>query len=197
MGMYWKHRKGHFDDDRSSTRLGNLILSVADYDGDVQTYTIELETKVASFGKTLPHRQTVFHLDVFSGGISQARERVVYIARCLYYGLPIRFTDQELANATYTPLPGMGQKAPETQIRDIWIRGIYYLPEVDSYYRAEYVTNIDTVPTVHKGKRISLGPVSVVLKEIHTDHMFTVTMEDFVRNGFTHYEGIDHVSKVH
>lgn len=197
MGMYWKTRSGRFSDDHATTRLGNLVISVSDFDGELQTYQIELETKVASFGKTLPHRHTVFYLDTFTGGLEQARQRAVYIARCLYYGLPIVFTAQERNHATFTPVPGMGQKLPETQIRDIWIRGIYYLPEADSYYRAEYVTNIDTVPSVVKGKRITLGPSSVVLKEIHTDHIFTVALEDFQRFGFVHYEAVDHVSKIY
>lgn len=195
MGLFWNTRKSGCDCSHSTARLGALVIRVDDYDGDNQPYAVLLETKVEVFGKRVPQQQTVFSCDPFFGGLQQAKERASYIARCLHYGLPIKFTDHELRSGKFTPVPGMLQKPPTTTIRDVWVRGIYLLPASGEHFRIEYVSNIDQVTGLN-GRRISLSQPSIVLKEIHTDHVFSVTLDEFKKFGFQHVEGIDHATKV-
>ncbi len=191
MPLYWKGRSGRFSDDYVVARLGSLVLNAACFDGDNQPYRIEIETKTQAFGKMVPQRQTVFSMDPFFGGLKHAKERAEYIARCLHYGLPIEWTENEQKHGEFTPLTGMLQSPPKTQIRDIWIRGIYFLPSSQTYFRVEYVANIDHVQGLNN-KRIHIGGPSVVLKEIHTDHVFVASIDEFAKLGFKHHEGIDH-----
>ncbi len=194
MTLYWKTRSGGCDDEYLSARLGNLVLHVADIDGDNQPYSIELISKTVAFGTKQQQLQTVFSLDPFFGGLKHAKERVTYIANCLHYGLPIEWTEAELAHGEFTPLSDLLQAPPRSQIRDIWIRGIYYLPSTKTYFRAEYVANIDGLQGTNN-KRIHLGAPSVVLKEILTGHMFVVNLEEFSKHGFQYHEGIDHYAQ--
>lgn len=195
MPLYWKTKSTDLGEDYAVARIGNLILHAADIDGDNQPYSIELETKTQAFGKMVPQRQTVFAMDPFFGGFKHAKQRVEYIARCLHYGVPIQWTEGEMKSGKFTPLEGMLQKPPSTMIRGIWVRGIYVLPATGGHFRAEYVSNIDQV-TGLTDRKISLGKPSVVLKEIHTDHVFSLTLDEFSKFGFQHFNGLDHASRV-
>lgn len=188
MALKWVWRNNHFSEQRGTARLGNLILYVIDIDGENQNYGIDIEAKAkTAIGKL---RTPVFDCEVFYGGIKAARERVEYLARCLYYGLPVKLTDWEIKqNAKIKITAGIQQAAPTTQIRDIFIRGIYHIPGQDIYLRAEYIANIDKLEG--KASAIPISPPAVVLKDILTDRIYTFTIPEFKTKGFVVYDNVD------
>lgn len=187
MALKWTWRNSHLDEQRGTARLGNLILNVQDTDGENQSYWIDLETKAKNIlGKT---RQEVFDCDVHFSGLKAAKERVEYIARCLYYGLPINRNEWEIKQkARLNILPGVQQSIATTKIRDIFIRGIYHLPESDVYLRVEYISNIDKLES--KTGVVPMGLPSVVLKDVLTDRIFTLTLPEFKTRGFVVYDNV-------
>lgn len=188
MGLKWTWRNSHLDEQRGTARLGNLVLKIQDTDGENQSYWIDLETKAKNIlGKNL---ERVFECDVHFSGIKAAKERVEYIARCLYYGLPIKLNEWEKKQkATLKILPGVQQSTPTTKIRDIFIRGIYQLPGNNIYVRAEYIANIDKLEG--NAGVVPMGVPTVVLKDVHTDRIFTLTLSEFKTHGFVVYDNVN------
>lgn len=188
MALKWSWRGSHFGEERGTARLGNLILSVIDSDGENQSYSIELEAKAKNIiGKM---STGIFACDTFYGGKRAAKERVEYLARCLYYGLPVKLNAWEKKqNATIKMHAGVRQATPTTKIRDIYIRGIYHLPDQEVYLRADFVSNIDPLKGL-KGV-IPMGVPSVVLKDILTDRIYTLPIAEFLAKGFVIYDHVD------
>lgn len=187
MSLKWTAKTTFTGCETHTTRMGSLILVVEDTDGESQTYGIFTETKAIP-GIKSKERLPVFLCDPYLGGVNHAKRRVEELAKTIYYQLPLEFNQWEKQHGRYVPRRNMTQQDPTTKINDLWIKGIYYLPKHNLYFRLEYVSNIGEIQSrTDPRAKFTLGTPSVVIKEIYSDQIYTLSLDDFKARGFTHF----------
>lgn len=188
MGIKWEVRSGNYSDDYCKARFGHLRLAADEIDGDNQPYSIYLER----VGRNVPVHErytNILRVDAFFGGLTEAKKRVEYLARCFFYGIPPEYTDWERDHAEIGDLSLALQRKPATQLHGVWIRGIYYHPTLKSYIRIESVANVDS--TSSNPLREMMGAPTVVFKDVFTDRLFARTVADFNTLGFKLYSEVE------
>lgn len=188
MGLKWNTRTGRFSDYYSTARFGHLNLSSDDIDGDNEPYSIHVENR----GKFIPPDQRityVFRCEAHFGGAEEARRRVEYLARCYFFGIPPVYTEWEQKNAVIGDTAIALQRKPSTILHGVWVRGIYYHPELQTYIRVESIANVETNST-HPLSVLMTSP-TVVFKDIFSDRLFARTVADFMTLGFRLYSEVE------
>ena len=171
MGLKWNSRSGRFSDNYSTARFGHLTLSADDIDGDNEPYSIYVENR----GKFVPPDQRIsyiFRCDDHFGGIDEARKRAEYLARCYFYGIPPVYTDWEMKNGEVGEVEKAIQRKPSTMLHGVWVRGIYYHPELQTYIRVESIANVET-NTPHPLTLLMASP-TVIFKDVYRDRKSVV-----------------------
>lgn len=184
MGLKFTSLNGRFSDDMHSAFLGNqLRLSYSDIDGDNQPYSLDFVHRgKKSKLSNKPLMENVLNVDEFFGGAIVAKERVIYLGKCLYHGIEPALSSWEKNHLVWGKRHLAKKPDPTYKIHDVYVRGTYYSELYDTHVEVRYVTNA----IAKSGTKLDelIGVPQVVFENIFTEHLLSRTVADFKALGF-------------
>lgn len=184
MGLKFTSLNGRFSDDMYFAYLGNqLRLSYSDIDGDNQPYSLDFvhRGKKAKLNSK-PLMENILNVDEFFGGVSVAKERVIYLGRCLYHGIEPKLSSWEKTHLVWGKRHLAKKPDPTYKIHDVYVRGTYYSELYDVYVEVRYITN--AVAKTGAKTDILIGVPQVVFENIFNEQILSRNVADFKALGF-------------
>lgn len=184
MKLKFKCDRGRFDDETYSAWLGkNLKLTYCEIDGDNQPYSLEHVTTSRGFGGVrVPNKEMIFEVDHFFGGADVARQRVIYLTKCLYHGVKPELTDWERKHLKWGNRQLAVKATPTFKLHDVFVNGAYHSEKYSMFVEVRFITN--AVPRTNKSIDEVAGAPSVVFEDIFTDTLYSRSVSDFNILGF-------------
>lgn len=184
MKLKFKCDHGRFDDETYSAWLGkNLKLTYCEIDGDNQPYLLEHVTTSRGYGGVrAPNKEMIFEVDQFFGGADVARQRVIYLTKCLYHGVKPELTDWERKHLKWGNRQLAVKATPTFKLHDVFVNGTYYSEKYNMFVEVRFITN--AVPRTNKLIDEVAGAPSVVFEDIFTDTLYSRSVSDFNMLGF-------------
>ncbi len=184
MKLKFKCDRGRFDDETYSAWLGkNLKLTYCEIDGDNQPYSLEHVTTSRGFGGVrVPNKEMIFEVDHFFGGADVARQRVIYLTKCLYHGVKPELTDWERKHLKWGNRQLAVKATPTFKLHDVFVNGTYHSEKYSMFVEVRFITN--AVPRTNKSIDEVAGAPSVVFEDIFTDTLYSRSVSDFNILGF-------------
>jgi hypothetical protein len=184
MKLKFKCDRGRFDDETYSAWLGkNLKLTYCEIDGDNQPYSLEYVTTSRGFGGVrVLDKETIFEVDQFFGGVDVARQRVIYLTKCLYHGVKPELTDWEQKHLKWGNRQLAKKATPTFKLHEIFVNGTYHSSKYSMFVEVRFITN--AVPRTNKSIDEVAGAPSVVFEDIFTDTLYSRSVSDFNMLGF-------------
>ena len=184
MKLKFKCDRGRFDDETYTAWLGkNLKLTYCEIDGDNQPYSLEYVTTSRGFGGArVLDKEMIFEVDQFFGGADVARQRVIYLTKCLYHGVKPELTDWEQKHLKWGNRKLAVKATPTFKLHDVFVNGTYHSSKYDMFAEVRLITN--AVPKTGKSIDEVMGAPSVVFEDIFTDALYSRSVSDFNALGF-------------
>lgn len=189
MNIKFKCKSGRFSDDSYIGYLGaNLRLTYADIDGDNQPYSLDYVKRGVKNKPAGYLSENIFDVDSFFGGSNEARNRVIYLTKCLYHGIEPILTSWEQKHLKWGNRKLAVKQTTSYLLHDIFVHGSYYSAKYDLFVEVLYITN--AVPKINKLIDEVRGVPSVVFVDIFNNHIYSRNVSDFKSLGFTLMENL-------